>query len=344
MKCAVLSGEKTISLEDRPKPKPGSEEIVIDAKACGICGTDLHGYLHGKIIPTGTIMGHELSGIVDDTGSEVTSVKPGDRVVVHPAKKCLQCFWCVRGQMNLCGNSVSIGLSPEHDGGFAEYVRIPSERMLFPFPDSVSFEQGALTEPLATAYHAVRISRFKPGDTVLVVGAGPIGIAAIQFLRIGGAGRIVALEIAPERRDIALRAGADLVFDPIQEGSGLISMLRDITDGVGFDSAFECSGVPAAIAQSLYHIRRGGQYILTGISDKDTPLNTLYISLSEIDIMGSFGSRYFEFQSVIMMMEKGMIDTDLLITDCIALEDIEKKGFKRLTESKDVLKIIVNPK
>jgi len=343
MKGAVLSGERSISLEDRTKPKPGSNEIVIDVKACGICGTDLHGYLHGKIIPTGTIMGHELSGIVNETGGEVTSVKPGDRVVVHPAMKCLHCFWCARGQMNLCGNSVSIGLSPEHDGGFAEYTRILSERMLFPLPDSVSFEQGALTEPIATAYHAVRNSRFKPGDTAFVVGAGPIGIAAIQFLKLSGARKIVTLEIAPERRNIALKAGADLVFDPLQEAFGLVSTMRDLTDGIGFDIAFECSGAPAAIAQSLYHIRRGGQYVLAGISEKDTPLNTLYIALSEIEIVGSFGSCYPEFKTAIMMMDKGMIDTDLLITDCIPLEDIEKKGFRRLTESKDVLKIIVNP-
>jgi (R,R)-butanediol dehydrogenase/meso-butanediol dehydrogenase/diacetyl reductase len=343
MKSAALIKPGQITIEDRTAPKAGRGEVVVKVKACGICGTDLHAYKGGFPVPSGTVMGHELSGEIQETGEGVERLKPGDRVAVHPSAKCLRCHWCLQGRLNLCVNSKTIGLSLDNDGGFAEYVRLPADYTVFPIPENVSFEQAALTEPLATSYHAVRISRFRAGDTALVVGAGPIGLGAIMFLKIAGARRILALEVSARRAEIALKAGADTVFDPVREGDNLAGAIREFSDGIGADTVFDCSGVPHALTNATYHVKRGGQIMIVGVPETESSVHGLLLALSEINIQGCFGSNYPEFAQVIQMLAANMIDTHLMISDLIALEDIEKKGFKRLTESQDAIKIIVTP-
>ena len=170
MQIPVFTDLKKIEFQERPKPEVQSGDVLVRVEYCGICGSDVHGYLNGIMVPKGTVMGHECSGVVAEVGEGVQGFASGDRVVVKPIPQCGECYWCQRGQYSLCPKAFerAIGITPANDGAFAEYIRIqyPNE-MLFKLPDSVTLREAALVEPLATSLHGVRMSRFKPGDRVL---------------------------------------------------------------------------------------------------------------------------------------------------------------------------------
>lgn len=246
MRVPVLVDLAKIAFQDRSKPEVQSSDVLVKVEYCGICGSDVHGYLNGIMVPIGTVMGHECCGVVTEVGEEVQNFQPGDRVVVKPIAQCGKCYWCRRGQYSLCPQALgrAIGISPNHDGAFAEYVRIryPDE-MLFKLPSSVSFKEAALIEPLATSLHGIRLSRFKPGDSVVIIGAGMIGLGVLQFLMLGGAGKIIVLEISSTKSETARNLGADVALNPFSEGKGLREHIFDLTDGIGADIVFDCAGV-----------------------------------------------------------------------------------------------------
>ena len=196
MYAAVLSGEKSIHVQEVDKPSISNGEVLVKVELCGICGSDLHAYQYPGICPVGTIFGHECAGVVAGVGSSVDHVKVGDRVAVHPAPGCGTCLNCLRGHDNAC-DELNIGNSLERPGAFAEFVRIARpEHALYKIPDTMSFAEAALIEPLATAFHAVRESHIKSGDCAVVLGCGPIGLAVVQYLKLIGAGKIIVVEIS----------------------------------------------------------------------------------------------------------------------------------------------------
>ncbi|MEW5723828.1 MAG: alcohol dehydrogenase catalytic domain-containing protein [Thermodesulfobacteriota bacterium] len=345
MRAPVFTDLKTIEFREKPKPEIGPGEVLVKVELCGICGSDVHGYLNGIMIAPGTVMGHEAVGVVSEVGSGVEGFQPGDRVAVKPIAQCGACYWCRRGQYSLCPEAFvrAIGLTPAHDGAFAQYVRLkyPKE-MLFKLPDEVSFEQAALIEPLATSLHAVRLSRFKPGDKVVVTGAGMIGLGVLQFLRLGGAGRIIVLEVSEAKAGLALDLGADVALDPRVEGEGLAGKVLSLCDGVGADIVFECAGVPDSFYQSVFLGKSGGQVMIVGINDRDVPFNCFMLVLREIEMKGALGY-YEEFHQVIDFLAKGRLRTGPLISDIIPLAEIEDRGFKRLLDTRDLVKILVRP-
>jgi (R,R)-butanediol dehydrogenase/meso-butanediol dehydrogenase/diacetyl reductase len=346
MKVAVYSGVKKLSIQEKPKPVLGAGEALVRVEACGICGSDVHGYLHGLIIQPGTVMGHEFSGLVEEVSQGVDTFNPGDRVVGYPMCGCGTCLWCRSGRGNLCPTKGkrSLGYNPLADGAYAEFVRVPYPNvMLFKLPEGVSFGEGALIEPLSTAYHAVRLSRFKPGDTALVMGAGPIGLGTLQFLKIGGARQVIVLEISSERAAIALDMGGDQVLNPRDEGTGLAKKIKGFTEGLGPDFVFECTGAPEPFQNAMHYVKHGGQIMLVGIIESPVPIVPLPLALWEVNIQGSFGYTRDEFQNVIALVSQKRIRTDSMISASIALEEIEEKGFKRLASSPDVVKILVTP-
>jgi (R,R)-butanediol dehydrogenase/meso-butanediol dehydrogenase/diacetyl reductase len=344
MKVAVLSEIEKITIEERTKPQIGPREALIKVEFCGICGSDIHGYLYGAIFPVGTVMGHEASGVVVEVGTGVENVKAGDRVVIKPAAPCRICHACKEGRDNNCYRDHVIGESPELDGAYAEYLRVPfPEEMLFKLPSHLSFEEGALVEPLATSLHSVRQSRFKPGDCVVVSGAGPIGLGALQLLKLGGAAKIIVLEISPERSEIAQKLGADAVLNPVTEGIDLPDKVANLTDGIGADILYECAGVPESLTNSIHLIRKGGQVMAVGVIEHDTPINPITLILKEAQIRGCIAYTSVEFQMTIDFMAAKKINTDLMISETIRLEDIEIKGVKRLISSTDAVKIMVKP-
>jgi len=345
MRVPVLVDLKKIEFQEKPKPEVRSGDALVKVEYCGICGSDVHGY-SGKItMQPGTVMGHECSGVIAEVGQDVQNVRPGDRVWVKPFAQCGECYWCQKGHFTRCmkGFERAVGLTPRYDGAFAEYilVRYPKE-MLFNLPSGVSFEEGALIEPLAVSLHGVNRSRFKLGDRVVVVGAGMIGLGVVQFLKLGGAGKVIVLEISSSRSRIARELGADVVLDPISEGEKLKDRILDLTDGTGADIVFECSGVASGLKNTINYVGSGGQIILVGLHPKELPFDFWTLLHREVEIKGSLGY-HDEFNCVIDFFEKKKINAKSYISNVISLADLEEKGFKRLLSSQDMIKIIVRP-
>jgi len=343
MYAAVLIGEQEIEIKQVEKPSISANEVLVKVELCGICGTDLHAYLHQGLYPPGTIFGHECAGIVDEVGVAVSHVKVGDRVAVHPAPGCGDCPNCLQGRDNTC-DELNIGSSLERPGCFAEYVRIAyPERALYKIPETMSFADAALIEPLATAYHAVRQSRIQPGDSAVVLGSGPIGLAVVQYLKLTGMGKIIVVEISAARGNLALQLGADLVLDPLKEGTEIVKKVTAETGGQGAAVVYECTGVPKVFSTAVDYLKTGGQLISIGVIEQETPINPLSFILKEAELRGSMCYSEEEFAQVIEDVAAGNIRTDPFLTDTIDLQDIELKGMRRLLSSSDAIKILVRP-
>lgn len=345
-KGVVLTGAKQIAIEKRPLPKPGPGEGIVKVELCGICGSDLHGWeAGGSVYPLGTLMGHEAVGTVVEVGEGVNLLKAGDKVAINGFSPCGYCVACRRGLDNACVNNLdrTIGNSDKLDGAFADYIWLPElEIMTATMPENLSFEEGALAEPLATSVHAVRISQFQVGDTVAVAGAGPIGLLAIQALKVGGAGRIIVSQSPGPRRELALEFGADEAVNPRDPDNPVGDQIQKITDG-GVDVVIECAGVPASFQQCIDMARPGGQVILVGVNEKETPVLPMKLMLGEIQLKGSLAWTHHDFNIAVDMLASGKIQTQPLLSDTIPLADIEEQGFKRLKTDKSLIKLLVKP-
>ena len=344
MKAARWHNRKDVRVEELEIPQPKANQIKIEVKYCGICGSDLHEYLGGPIfIPvdkphpyTGEkaplVMGHEFSGEVVEVGPEITKFKVGDRVTVEPihAKDGL------KGKYNLDPNLNFIGLAG--GGGFSEYV-VVNEDQAHKLPDNVDFEQGALTEPAAVGLYAVRQSRIQAGDTAAVFGCGPIGLLVIDALRAAGASRIFAVELSPERQAKAKELGA-IVVDPSKEDA--VESIRRQTGG-GVNVSFEVTGVPVVLQQSLEAAEKGGELVVVSIWEQPATIHPNEIVIQEKTMKGVIAYRDV-FPKVLELMGKGYFSKDILVTKRIKLEDIVEEGFEALVKEKSQVKILVSPK
>lgn len=236
-----------------------------------------------------------------------------------------------------------IGCTTIADGAFAEYVRIERpELRLFRLPKKVSFEQGAMVEPLATSLHAVRLSKLTVGDRAVVLGAGMIGLGVVQFLKLGGAGKIIVVERSELKRELAIQAGADVVLDSNVKSEDLKNSIESHTDGIGADIVFECVGVPATFQGALSFCRSAGRIMIVGLNESPFEYAPIELVMKEIEMKGVVGY-HDEFPYVIDFLARGMIKTDLLISETISLNDIVHKGFERLVKPSDTIKILVKP-
>ena len=345
MKAARWYDKKDIRVEEVEVPVTGKGQIKIEVKYCGICGSDLHEYLGGPIfIPVGTphpytgekapiTMGHEFCGEVIEVGSEITKFKIGDRVTVEPifAKNGL------KGKYNLDENLTFIGLGGG-GGGFSEYV-VVNEDQAHKLPEKVDYEQGALTEPASVALYAVRQSKFKVGDTAAVFGCGPIGLLIIDALRASGATEIYAVELSPERQEIAAKLGA-VIVDPSK-----VDAVKDIKErtGGGVNVSFEVTGVPAVLQQALESAENDGELIVVSIWETQAPIQPNEIVIKEKTMKGIIAYRDI-FPNTLKLMEQGYFSKDLMVTRHIKIDDIVKEGFEALVKEKSQVKILVSPK
>ncbi|MEI8200395.1 MAG: 2,3-butanediol dehydrogenase [Eubacteriales bacterium] len=352
MKAALWYKQKDIRVEDVMEPQVNDDTVKIKVKWCGICGSDLHEYLAGPIfIPvdhphpiTGekapVIMGHEFSGEVVDIGKNVTNVKFSDRVVVEPMDVCGKCPACLSGKYNLCSSLGFHGLAGG-GGGFSEYMTFLS-RFVHKIPDTLSFEKAALIEPMSVALHSLRVGSFVIGQSAIVTGAGPIGLATIECLKAAGAKLVIVIQRKSIRQKYALNAGADVVLDPGKDD--VVAEIKKMTGGVGADIAFETTGSEQCYELALEGISFAGTLVVTSIWEGKIKYNPNSIVLSEKKIIGSI-CYCNDFPSTIAMMADNRIKADGYITKKIYIDDIIKEGFETLTgpEKKSQVKIIVTP-
>lgn len=352
MKAALWYDKKDVRVEDIEEPKVTKDGVKIKVKWCGICGSDLHEYLGGPIfIPVGTphplsenvapvVLGHECSGEVVEIGGDVTKFKIGDRVVIEPIVACGKCPACKEGKYNLCTSLGFHGLCGS-GGGLAEYTVFPEE-FIHKIPDDMSYEQAALIEPMAVALHSIRIANFKVGDTALVLGSGPIGLATIELLKSAGAKLIVVLQRKSIRQEYAKRAGADLVLDPNEVD--IAEEVKKVTGGLGVDVAFETTGAKIGFDTGINSLKFEGTMVITSIWEKEVSFNPNSLVFSEKKIVGTLAYRH-EFPATIALMNDGRVKAEGYITKKIALDDIVEEGFGTLTgpEKKKHVKILVTP-
>ena len=324
MKAAVYHGVDDLRVEDVPTPEIGATEVLVDLRAASICGTDMN-YLHGKTEPANhpLTLGHEGAGVVDAVGSEVESVAPGDRVVIHYVRSCGTCRPCSRGHDNRCRNRESIG---HHvDGTFAEFIAVP-ETSVMALPESVGFPEASITGcAVATGYHAVQTGGHRPGDTVVVFGAGGVGLHAVLWADALGAGTIVAVDPEERQLEAAAEYGADVLVNPSEEDP--VARVCELTDGWGADVSLECSGAPIAMDQAIEAINcdtkyESGTAVSVGIQTE--PITLEYNDAREGAVRTSGDHTRGELEEILRLLEIGAVDVSPTITHEVDLEDIRQ--------------------
>jgi len=343
MKALILKQYNQFFYEDLPDPEPGPPEVRIAVKACGICGSDVHGMdgSTGRRRPP-IVMGHEAAGVIDRVGAEVVDWMPGDRVTFDSTIYCGRCEYCRDGRFNLCDHRRVLGVSCEEyrqDGAFAGFVVVP-ERILYRLPDGIAFEQAALVEPLAIALHAVSRSRPALNDSVVVVGAGMIGLALTQALSRAGCGKLVVVDLAPERLVLAERLGATETFNPAE--SDALAAITSLTRGRGADIAFEAVGLGATVDLALRSVRKGGAVTLVGNVTPKAEFPLQVAVTRELSINGSCASRG-EYAACLDMLGRGHLDAAPLITAVAPLSE-GAEWFNRLYRKEPgLLKVMLVP-
>jgi len=343
MKAAVLTKPGHIEIQELDIPTPGPDEALVRVRAVGLCGSDVHYYEHGKIGPyvvtKPIILGHEAAGEVVAVGSEVRHLKAGQRVTIEPGVTCGRCEYCKSGRYNLCPD-VRFLATPPYDGAFCEYIVIRAD-FLYPIPDSMSYEKAALIEPLSVGLHAVSRGGLKTGETVVIMGMGPIGMMTLLAAKAAGAGRVIGVDLERFRLERALQMGADGVVN-LREEDGMEAILR-LTGGRKADLAIETAGNGKAAQASLQAVRRGGRVVLVGLPQEEaTPLNIPYIVDNEIDIRGVF--RYHNtYPTGVAVMSAENLNLDPIVTDRMTLDETPKAFEKAIKEKHSTLKIVIEP-
>jgi L-iditol 2-dehydrogenase len=323
-------------------PSIGDEDVLVRVRACGVCGSDVHGYdgSTGRRIPP-LVMGHEAAGVIDSVGARVTEFRPGDRVTFDSTVSCGACDFCRSGRINLCDRRTVLGVSCgdyRRHGAFAEYVSVPA-RIVYRLPDSLPFEHAALVEAVSVAIHAVGLKLPNPSDTVVVIGCGMIGLLVIQALRAKGCTSIVGVDIDEKRRAIATTIGAAIVID----GNGEVPReVAQVTDGRLADHAFEVVGYRESVLTAIRSVRKGGIVTLVGNLTPMVDLPLQEVVSRQLTLFGSCASSG-EYPACIDLMSRGVIDVTPLITATAPLED-GPAWFERLYEGNgELLKIILRP-
>ena len=342
MKAAMLHGVKDLRVEDVDVPGVGIGEVLVKIKAATTCGTDVKIYQRGyveKIIKLPTIFGHEWAGEVVEVGEDLDWPKKGMRVRAGNSAPCLHCNMCQKGKYNLCENMIWLW------GAYAEYIKVPARTVLVnmqEIPSHVSFEEAAITEPLACVLHGVEEANVKLGDTVAVIGAGPIGLLHLLTVKKMGAEKIVMIDLVDERLNVAKELGADETINAGKENS--VEKVQQLTGGYGADIVIEAIGSPITWEQALRLARKGGTVLEFGGCPPGTEikLNTEMLHYGELTVLGAFHTTPLHFRKALNLISSRTVDVRPLVTKRMRLEDI-KQAFEILSTSKNEIKIAIAP-
>lgn len=349
MKATVFHGQHDVRTE--AVPDPGAllpHDVLLKPFWCGICGTDLHEYAAGPIVIPSTphpltgamapqILGHEFSAEVLEVGADVTRVVPGDRVSVMPLVFCGTCYFCVRGLNHLCQTMACVGLSYAW-GGIAELCVIP-ESKLAKLPDSMTELQGALVEPTAVAAYGVDKAGVRPGDRVLITGAGPIGaLAAIYAESIGA--EVAISEINPVRRKLAESLGVATVYNPAEQD--VVEIVREWSQGVGADAVIECTGNETALNTAIDAVRASGRVAQTGLHTKRASIDPMRLSERDVILVGTWCYPVTDWPRIIDLIGRRGLRVEQVVTAQISMDDIVERGFETLLSATgDQVKVLV---
>jgi L-iditol 2-dehydrogenase len=344
MKSLLLSEYNHLEIADLPLPAVGPDEVLVRVEACGICGSDVHGYdgSSGRRIPP-IVMGHEAAGTVADIGADVRKYAQGDRVTFDSTVYCGKCEYCARGQINLCDNRQVIGVSCgdyRRHGAFAEYVVVP-ERIMYPLPETISFDEAAMLEAVSVALHAVRVSEAAGGETALVIGAGMIGLLTLQAARAAGCKRVLIADVDATRLNLATQVGAEEILHC--SGAELVAEVLRLTNGRGVDLALEAVGRNETVAAAIDSTRKGGTVTLVGNIAPEVTLPLQKVVTRQLRLQGSCAS-CGEYPEAIELIANGKIQVEPLITAVASLEE-GPRWFERLhAREPNLMKVILTPR
>lgn len=336
MKAAVFHGARDIRVEDVPDPELEPDGIIIKVEACGICGSDLHPYKIGG--REGMIFGHEFSGEVAEVGASVAEIKAGDRVTGVGYRPCRQCYFCQQGLFYRCTSMALAGYALP--GAMAEYIAIPFAqlgRTIFRVPDSLSHEEAATVEPLSVAFYSVRRAQPQAEETAVVLGAGVIGLYAIQVLKAMGVSKVIVSGRRAARLKAAKESGADLVIDAATEDP--VPKVKEATSGTGVDIAVECAGVPATFEQAIQMVHGRGRVLLVGIYEQPINWNPSSLVNKNVSLIGCLGG---SFPRAIELLESGKANAKPLLSHQFPLDKV-KEAFETQIEAQDAVKVLVKP-
>ncbi|HLW40541.1 MAG TPA: 2,3-butanediol dehydrogenase [Brumimicrobium sp.] len=347
MKAARWYAAKDIKVEETKIPTPKDNQVKIAVKFTGICGSDLHEYTNGpQLIPVDkpyslnghqgtTTLGHEFSGVVESVGKDVKNIKKGDRVTVEPIFRNPESPFITTGEYNLSEPLGFVGLTS--NGAFAKYV-VVEDYMVHKMPDSMTFEQGAIVEPAAVAAYAIQRSGMKMGDSILISGAGPIGLLTAQVALASGASQIFITDLSENRLKKAKEIGATHTFDA--RDKDIPKKIREIT-GNGVDVFIDAAGVQASFDTGIDSLRNGGTAVLVALFGKNVTHDALNQTLRELTIIGTAAYRNI-FPHVIALISSGRLPVEKLVTSVISLDEIVEKGFEALVNDPSEVKILVD--
>jgi (R,R)-butanediol dehydrogenase/meso-butanediol dehydrogenase/diacetyl reductase len=326
MKALVYEGSHEIYVKDVQEPVIGPKDVLVRPKYVGICGTDLSAWEYG-LYEAGLILGHEFSGEVVEVGKDVTKWKEGDRVVPNSLLPCGTCSFCQAQKYSLCEDMQMVGISM--NGGLAELVALP-QNILHRLPNAVDYKKGALVEPLSIVLHGFNRIKMTPGNSVLILGAGPIGVFSVYIAKLWRASAVYASEVRSGRLEMAKKAGADQVINPSMESLPL--RIESLTDGAGTDIVVECTGAIGPTAESFQLVKRGGTILVLGISEEPIEVDFMRGVLNELSVQFSYLG-YAEFPEAIRLLADGVIDPSSMVTSVIPLDRAVEDGFEALTRS-----------
>jgi len=346
MKAAILYGPGDIRVENVNEPELKTDGILIQVKACGICGSDLLPYKVGMRMEAGLIMGHEFSGNVVEVGANVADIRKGQRVTAPGVLPCGECHWCQREQPDRCSNTKILGF--QFPGAFAEYVSIPLARLnrtVFPLTDEISYEDGATVEPLSVGVHTAMRAEPSAEDTVVILGLGMIGQCTLQAFKAMGVAKIIVSEISKKRLEVAKAMGADVVINAAEEDP--IEWVGEATSGMGADIVAECAGAPATFQQAIEMVRGGtfeavhpeGKIMLVGIYEQPIQWAPISLIRKNVRMIGCFAG---SFPQAIDFIQTRKVNTKPLITHEFPLDEA-KEAFATQSKADESIKVLIKP-
>lgn len=343
MKSLLLSEYNHLEVVDLPAPAPGPHEVLVKVEACGICGSDVHGYdgASGRRIPP-IVMGHEAAGTIAAMGREVSDFKEGERVTFDSTVYCGHCEFCARGEVNLCEHRQVLGVSCgdyRRHGAFAEYVAVP-QHILYRLPESISFAEAAMLEAVSVGLHAVRLSPMAGAETALVIGAGMIGLLTMQAAKAAGCSRVLIADVDASRLRLATQVGADDALHA--SGDALIAEVLRLAGGRGVDVVFEAVGRSETVHGAIESVRKGGAVTLIGNIAAEVALPLQKVVTRQVRLQGSCASAG-EYPEAIALVASGKIQVKPLITAIASLEE-GPRWFERLHAGEpNLMKVVLTP-